>query len=386
MPGESSRGAPLIGILGAEGAVGGAVARALAGTDGTTPGLDARLRLGTRRPEAVPRLGRWFPGRAEAVCADVRDDASLAGFCAGCRVVINCAAPDAQHRSRAAAAVLRAGADYLDPGGGDALRGQLEGLAAGRTAVLGAGVHPGLSALIPRWLAAQGLGFPLVLTSYIGTRDRMTRASATEFLLSLTEGHGEAHAMWRAGARHSHALEPLHETDLPFFPPAVLAYPYLTFEAERLARQLGLDEARCYYVFESSGKILTVLSRLGGRLLADADVDTLVDELIQAADIEMFARKPAQQLVFQLDGEQSGQRASRVAVLRASNTYELTATVLTLVVTEILAGTLPGGASFAAETLDPRVVTRLEGMPGVIGMHVLDRPLRAYAHVDQGVV
>lgn len=376
------RSGPLIGILGASGAVGDPTASAIGRMDAV------RLRLGARGPESLVKLGHRFGGRAEVVAVDICDDASLTRFCAGCRVVVNCAAAGDPQRTAVAASSLAAGADYVDPAGDGVAQARLAALPelAGRTAVLGVGVHPGLSELIPRWLATQGLDPPLILTSYIGTLDRMTRASAREFLLSLTMEHGEAHAMWRAGARRSHALEPLHEADIPFFPPAVLAYPYLSAHAERLARQLPLDEARCYYIFEAGGSILAVLSGMRERLSADTTVDVLTGELMRAVDIEMFGRKPAQQLVFELEGQESGHRASRVAVLRASSTYVLTATMVTTVVTEILAGALPTGAHFAAETLEPRVIAGLGGSPGVIGMHLLNQPLPAYERADQGVV
>jgi hypothetical protein len=382
MQGDSVREGPLIGILGASGAVGGATAAAI-----ERMGLGP-LRLGGRDQDALLRLKQLFGGRAEAVAVDAREDASLARFCAGCRIIVSCAAVDARQRGTIAAAAFAAGADYVDPGGDDRVRARVAGLAAlaGRVAIIGAGVHPGLSELIPRWLAAQRIEPPLILTSYIGTFDRMTPASAHEFVLSLAAGHGGAHAMWRAGARHAHALEPLHEVDLPFFPPAVLAYPYLTADAERLARRLSLDEARCYYVFDAGGNILAILSRLQERLRAEESVAALADDLIRAVGIEMFGRRPVQRLVFQLDGQASGRPASRVAVLQASSTYELTATVVTMAVSSILACGLPAGAHLAAEALDPQAVSGLGGRPGVTGLHLLDQPLTAYGHADQGVV
>jgi hypothetical protein len=389
---------PLIGVLGAGGAVGGflvAEARRL--------GL-GQLRLGLRRPPAARELLDRYGAAGQVMVADAGDPDQLTAFCSGCRVVVNCTGGRGQDRAEVASAALAAGADYLDPGGDDALRARLAAqvLPAGRVALVAAGVQPGLSELLPRWLAAKGLRPPLSLTAYLGTLDRMTRASAEDFLLSLSQGAGQGQALWRAGARQGRAIEPIAELSLPFFPGPLIAYPYLSAEAERMARQLGLAEARCYYVFESGGNILTVLSRLQHQLQqhqlqqhqlqqdqragSEAALGRLADELIRAVEVEMFGREPVQQLVVQLDGRAGGEPASRLAVLRTSSTYQLTAVVTALAAMQLLAGVIPAGAHAAADVLDPSLIDALPGRPGVAGLHLLDRPLPEYARSDQGAV
>jgi Saccharopine dehydrogenase NADP binding domain len=371
---------PLVAVLGAGGAVGGSAARSIADF-----GL-GRIRVGGRRPGALDPVILRLGNRAEEVAVDAASPESLARFCAGSQVVVNCTGSHGEARSAAAEAALAAGAHYVDPGGDQELLSQLAGFGAAgsRCAVLGAGVLPGLSVLIPRWLAA-GREPPFTLTAYMGTRDRMTLASAAEFLLSLNGTDGETQAMWRAGARISHALEPLTGTDLPFFPGEMVAYPYLSGEAERLARQLAADELRWYFVFEGD-RVLTALSRLAERLRRGADLDILARELVQVVDVEMFGRTSAQQLVFQLDGSVSGRPETRVAVLRATSTYELTGTLTALAAAEVMKGSVPAGPGFAGEVLDPGVVGALEGLPGLAGLHVLDQPLPAYAQAVQGTV
>jgi hypothetical protein len=372
---------PLVAVLGAGGAVGGSAARSIADF-----GL-GRIRVGGRRPGVLDPVILRLGNRAEEVAVDAASPESLARFCAGSQVVVNCTGSRESSRCAAAEAALAAGAHYVDPGGDQDLLSQLAGLGAGgsRCAVLGAGVLPGLSVLIPRWLAAAGQEPPFSLTAYMGTRDRMTLASAAEFLLSLNGTDGEAQAMWRAGARISHALEPLTGADLPFFTGEMVAYPYLSGEAERLARQLGADELRWYFVFEGD-RVLTALSRLAERLRRGADLDILARELVQVVDVEMFGRTPAQQLVFQLDGSVSGRPVTRVAVLRATSTYELTGTLTALTAAEVMKGSVPAGPGFAGEVLDPGVVDALEGLPGLAGLHVLDQPLPAYAQAVQGTI
>jgi hypothetical protein len=371
---------PLVAILGAGGAVGGSAARSIADL-----GL-GRIRVGGRRPGVLGPLVLRLGNRAQEVAVDAASPESLARFCAGSQLVVNCTGSRDVSRSAVAEAALAAGAHYVDPGGDQELLSQLAGLGAGGSpcAILGAGVLPGLSVLIPRWLAA-GQEPPFTLTAYMGTRDRMTLASAAEFLLSLNGADGEAQAMWRAGARVSHALEPLTGTELPFFPGEMVAYPYLSGEAERLARQLAADEVRWYFVFEGD-RVLTALSRLAERLRHGADLNVLARELVQVVDVEMFGRTPTQQLVFQLDGSASGRPVTRVAVLRAASTYELTGTLTALTAAEAMKGSLPARPGFAGEMLDPGIVDTLEGLPGLAGLHVLDQPLPAYAQAVQGTI
>jgi NAD(P)-dependent dehydrogenase (short-subunit alcohol dehydrogenase family) len=371
---------PVIGILGATGAVGGALARALAAVD------VGDLRLGARRPERLEPLCAELGDVATAVPVDPASPGDLERFCSGCRVLVNCVGPPPALRRAVAAAARAAGADYVDPGGDDVARRDLAAFFPPGTAVIGAGVLPGLSGLLPRWLAKAGIEPPLRLTAYVASAERMTPAAATEFLLSLDGGYGEAGVAWRAGTRVPHDLEPLAATRLPFFPEPVVGRAYLSTETERLARSLALDEVRWYHVFDADDTILPVLSRLQQELRRGGRLDNLAAELRRAVEIEMFGRVPTQQLVFELSGIVDGRPAQLVAVLRASSTYELTATVTAAAVFEVMHSAVPVGVHFAAEVLDPALVVRLPEADGVVALHVLDRPLADYAELDHGVV
>src|SRR5713101_3338745 len=145
---------PLISILGAYGVVGRSAARLL-----HRWGV-GRLRLGGRHVELARRLAdEDLGGEADAQEVDAYQSEQVRDFCAGCRVVVNCAGPSFRILDRVAVAAFGAGADYVDPGGDAPVYGRLiadEWTRAGRTALLTAGMMPGLSGLLPRWLAGQG--------------------------------------------------------------------------------------------------------------------------------------------------------------------------------------------------------------------------------------
>jgi hypothetical protein len=387
---DMTRQTPRVGIAGAVGAVGAAVARAV---------VDAGLgtvRLGARRPDRLRPLHAALQRHAgpagsadpvEVAELDVDRPGELDRFCAGCHVVVNCVGPLVAPRTAVAAATWRAGAGYVDPGGDEALARALRGQRRPEhsTGLVAVGVTPGLTGLIPRWLAGLGLEPPLTLTGYVCTQEPMTPASAAEFLLGVGTD-GESGAAWRAGVRVLGDLKPIPRTELPFFPGTPTAYPYLSAETEQTARALGLDEVRWYHLFESDGQVLPALGRLAEQAHRGEPLAGLAAQLANASRIEMLGRQPLQQLAIQLAGRSGGAPAHRVAVLRATSTYDLTATVTATAVEALLAGTVPPGVHTAAEILDPALVPGLAARPGVAGWHVLEDALPSYASIEQGAL
>ncbi|MGW0199153.1 saccharopine dehydrogenase NADP-binding domain-containing protein [Nonomuraea sp. NPDC003201] len=329
----------MIGVLGGYGAVGGTAARLLADHPG--------LRVGGRDGAAARRfVEAELGGHGEAWQVDALDAAELARFCAGCQVVVNCAGPSYLLRDRVARAAFAAGADYVDAAGDAAAFAQADAGTQGRTAVLSAGMLPGLTGLVPRHLAA--LASPnagLRLDVYTGGLDRLTPAAAGDFLLAGQEERGAALAAWRDGARVARALTPVHDVQLPYFPGPVTAYPYLSAEAERVAGELGLAEARWYNVITGDG------------VLAAASTAGRAADLTRAAELELAGRTPYYVLLFQL----SGPHGTRTLALRTHDSYALTAAVAAHAAMAVLRGEVAAGLHQADAVLDPaRVLADLE--------------------------
>ncbi|MFE0073450.1 saccharopine dehydrogenase [Nonomuraea sp. NPDC059023] len=300
----------MIGVLGASGAVGRTVAALLD---------DHEVRRGSRSGGT-----------------DAFDPDALAAFCAGCRVVVNCAGPSHRLGDRVARAAFAAGADYVDAAGDDPLHDLLtRSGTAGRTAFVSAGMLPGLSGLLPRLLAEPGTAARLDV--FTGGRDRLTPAAAEDVLLS--GGYGEALAAWRGGVRVSRALSPAEQVELPYFPERVNLHPYLTTEAERVARRLGVGESRWY----------TVTSR--ERVLALAQGSAA--DLERAAALELAGRTPYYVMLFQGSDAQGG---IRTLALRTTDTSALTAAVAAHAARTVLAGGPGPGTHYAADVLDPAAV------------------------------
>lgn len=351
-----------VGIVGAYGAVGTAVATALA--------PDHRLRLGGRDPQ---RLAASAGVSVHQV--DVDDPRQLAEFVGGCDLVVNCAGPSCRIGATVADAALAAGAAYIDVGGDEPLGRTLAG--ADRPVVLAAGLSPGLTGLLARWLAGLLPEPPRRLRAWCGGLERFTPAAAADMVSSLDDGYGESMVSWRGGAVVRHALPALTDTVLPPFPGRVSALPYLSTEIQRVAAHLGLVDVEWYNVF-AGAQTLATLSRLR---TGHADPARDAPLLVAAAELDLAGLRPYQLLVVEL----SGAAHHRTVTLRADDGYRLTAAVTVAATDAVLRGAVPAGVHQADEVLDPaEVVAAVGADPSVGVLHVASEP--ATALVEEGVL
>ncbi|MFI1019274.1 saccharopine dehydrogenase NADP-binding domain-containing protein [Streptomyces olivaceus] len=353
---------PVIGVLGASGAVGRAAVRELRALGRTG------LRLGGRTASALCAVAGEDPGgHDETVWADATTPDGLRAFTEGCDIVLNCVGPTYRLRATVAAAALAAGAHCVDVAGDDPAAEDLlkdgDPAREGRTVVLSAGALPGLSSLLPRWLAGQGLDTATALSAHCGGLETCSPTVARDLMLSLTSGgadgaaYGEALAAVRGGRRVPRALRTAEDTEHPAFPGRVALQPYLSGESERLADVLGLDRLDWYNVHPGPA-VRALLNRLPASLAAGDDPAALADRLILAADLDLAGRTPYYVMDFALSGTASGQPATAGLTLRAASSYRLTAAVGALSVDAVLRGAVPAGVHFACDVLDPRAVVR----------------------------
>ncbi|MFE7659499.1 saccharopine dehydrogenase NADP-binding domain-containing protein [Streptomyces celluloflavus] len=362
--------------MGGSGTVGRAAVRALRGL-----GPDAvRLRLGGRRPRALREMAEAAGPVAEAVPVDCGDPAGLAAFCAGCRVVLNCAGPSYLLLDRVARAALTAGADYVDVAGDDPVHERLatSGLmGTARTAVLSAGILPGLSGLLPRWLARTAVTPPRRLSVWAGGLEPCGTTVATDLVLSLDRGgsqgapYAAAGASWREGRPTAGGLRGARGVELPFFPGPVTIHPALSGEAVRLATGLGLSEVDWFSVF-AGDHLYAALTRLRAHPpTTPARLAAAAAEVVRAADLDLVGRAPYYRMLLALDGV----AASRTAVLAAVGSHRITGAMGALAVAAVLSGEVPTGLHYAADALDPvRTVDALREVCAPLVLEVFDGP------------
>lgn len=379
-----STGSPApVAVLGATGVVGRAAVRML-----TRLGIE-ELRLGARDlTRAEPAA---FPPGAELRRVDAADPDSLAGFCAGTRLVLNCAGPSYLLLDRVARGALAAGSDYVDVSGDGPTHRLLDGspLLEGRTAVLSAGMLPGLANVVPRVLADDLTGARLVV--YAGGIEPFAAASAGDLALSLDSSdadhwYGETLAAWSGGRRRRNVLPVREGVEVAGFPGRVTTMPFLTADAERLARSAGLAELHWHNVFVGSALRLT-LTRLRGRVRGGGDsapgpdaaaLASIVEEIGAAAELDLAGLDPFYLMAFTVH------RPGRTdtAVLRTPSSFGLTAATAAYAVEAVLSGAVAPGLHYADEVLDPRGL--LDGVTGLGALpvfrthrHAHDEPMEA---------
>ncbi|MFK4540625.1 hypothetical protein RKD29_000221 [Streptomyces tendae] len=380
---------PVIGVLGASGAVGRAAVRELRALGHTG------LRLGGRTASALRAVAEEDPaGHDEALWADATAPDGLRAFTEGCDIVLNCAGPTYRLRATVASAALAAGAHCVDVAGDDPAAEDL--LAAGdpardgRTVVLSAGALPGLSSLLPRWLAGQGLDSVAALTAHCGGLEPCSPTVAHDLMLSLTSGgadgaaYGEALAAVRGGRRVPRALRTAEDTEHHAFPGRVALQPYLSGESERLATVLGLDRLDWYNVHPGPA-VRALLNVLPGRLAAGDDPAELADRLFLAADLDLAGRAPYYVMDFELSGTSSGRPATAGLTLRAASSYRLTAAVGALAVDAVLRARVLAGVHFARDVLDPGTVVRHLRGRGAADLRLTGAAADA-DHVEEGAL
>ncbi|MES4892974.1 saccharopine dehydrogenase NADP-binding domain-containing protein [Streptomyces sp. NPDC096012] len=377
----SEHSTPSVAVVGSYGAVGAAAVRTIADR---LP--DAVVRLGGRDRGQAETLLAKSGLRGEAVEVDLYDGRSLAGFCRGARVVLNCAGPSYQVLDRVAWAAAAAGADYVDPGGDEPLLEALTrpGTFTG-TAVITAGMQPGLTGLLPRHLCST-MSHPRRLTAYVGTMDRLTPAGAADYLLSMGGAYGEARGAIRGGIRVERELEPRTGVELAYARNRVDVYPYLSFESARLPEVTGLTEIDWYNVFDGGTHMMNCLSRLQGAMRGESALAEAAEELTRAAALDLFGRDPFQLMLFEVTGtDGAGRPATRSLALRASDTYALTGLASALAVLAVLDGRKGPGVHFGSDVLDAEtVLAALRAEPAVELLELLDRPILADRAMEEG--
>ncbi|MEM7674519.1 MAG: saccharopine dehydrogenase NADP-binding domain-containing protein [Myxococcota bacterium] len=361
-------------ILGATGSVGETCAHRLA-THAAATG--ATVRLGGRNRARLEELAAKLSGRVEIQPTDLTSDADLAAFCAGVRVVANCAGPSYAHLDRVARAAWAAEADFVDIGGELAAVEKLKGLQSTpapqldrRTAIFSAGVMPGLSGLLPRLLCQAGE--LRRLDSYVGGAQIFTTMSAVDGLLTRGDQFGTPSAIASHGEVLTGRLAPLHDVSLPCFPKPVHAWPYLTTEAQELSRAEGIADVRAYNVFVTN-RLPEAMADAWAHLGAEAQIDDVwreAEAVVKAADedkadhgqfyVMLFTARPAK-------GAVPG--PSRLA-LRATDSYAVSGVVMAEAARQVADG-LPPGVRLAARALDPqRMLQTLQTDPHIESIEI----------------
>lgn len=326
----------LIGIVGATGAVGRAVVQNLSSGPW-------HLRLGARRLQKLPSE---LVVRHETVSVDVQSPSSLERFCKGCALVVNAAGPTELVMDRVLRAAVMQGASYVDVAGDETVFDLvLKGSPLPNVPILlSAGIMPGLSALLPRYLI-EHVGADGHLQCWLGGLDRFTKTAAKEYVASLQNGYGTPSAAWRSTIVPQ-ALTRQENISVAAFPRPVTAYPYLSQENVRVATSLKLHAGDWYNAFE--GRQICVAFSQVQALLSSGDPAAAVKVLCHAADMDLAGRRAYQTISLRY---QTKAGDITTLALQTNDGYALSGAFAACVVKLVMSGDGPLGVHFAGEVM-----------------------------------
>jgi hypothetical protein len=341
---------PLIGVLGCGGEVGRVACEILQPS--------CQIRGGQRHPPKPSKGNADF----EWVPVDLYNSGALAEFCRGCAVVLNCAAPSYQIGHRVALEASRAGALYVDTFGADlfeqsiaAQNGHTDGVF-----VISAGVFPGLSGMLPLWMAGQGFESVESLHAFAGGRELCSAGAGADLLLSTIAGFGIPDAYWRDGAVVRDA-EPLPEAQLlPGFRGEVIVRRFLNSETIRIAERLKLREVHWHSV-STDEQVVEAISKCCSRLTQNGGNDALetsVAELVAISSMVLDGRSPWYSMMIELQGALQGKVIRKRAILRSADSYRLSGVVAAVTVQSILQVKPADGLYWAFEIVNPDATIR----------------------------
>lgn len=364
-----------IAVLGATGSIGREVTRWL-GAAGY------RLRLGARQSTALQALAQQV--NADAQVVDLYQQDALDAFSQGCQLLVNCSGPSYLVLDRVARSAARAGAHYIDVSGDGPvwhLLQQTPVSTPGWTAVLSAGMLPGLANVIPDWLGVMPGD---AIAVYSGGRERVRGAAAGDLVLSVNDQYGtvnassywygEAGTFWEKDGQRVRGQPAETRNDVAHFPGEVTLLPFLSSDAERLATHHQLSQLRWYNVF--SGRFLReTLTGLRGWVDSTGRLTQAVEQVEQASELDLLGLSPYYRLVFDL---MPRNKPCRRAVISTDSSAALTAAVTVSTVNALVRGDITPGVHYADDVLMPvqtfNDVARLH--PGTqIRQYLPDEPL-----------
>lgn len=333
----------MIGILGAGGSVGGAVAQYLASAS------PEQLLLCCRNPQGLPKEVAHC-GRTRTL--DVEDAAALGGVARACRVIVDCTAPSSLTAPLVVAACRGAGCDLVEAGwlDEDTLAWPQSG-----ALVFGAGCAPGLAGVLPVYAAAGRAQCERVQSIY-QIRDVFTPRAARDFIAgALAGGAKPVQAFLDAGSLFCRlcAFRPVTIGPLPL---PVALMPYEDAETAHVRARLAPAVFEAYRAQEDSF-LAAAMGRC--RWLWNKDPKTCVRELCRASAQDVEDKGRAVRFLVRMECHSGPCAHVTTRLFEGSTQAGVTAGVLASAALLCLEGVKPGVWPLAASEHPRRLVKQV---------------------------
>ncbi|EEJ5313237.1 hypothetical protein GQ117_001257 [Salmonella enterica] len=321
----------MIGILGGNGAVGQQVVRLLHKWN------IGEMRIGVRSKDVHTRELKEPSVYYKFV--DIEDAQSLSSFVDGCEMLINCAGPSKYTSVPALKAALHGKIHYIDAGGEQCISMLADCTSKQYSLIFSAGALPGISGLLPRWLAQRFIR-PVSLKFYCGILDRFTLSGAEDFLDGIYCREGNASSLSKFRGKP--------EIVLPFFPRPVTLAAYHDGETSGVQNSLGLENAE-FYIARDGKYVNRALLQMSSSSRIES-----VRTLCEAANLDLSGLTPYILYLLQMDGiRHDNQLKSYTLMLKGAGVSAMTGSMVASVTMSLLRRDIENRIGLAAEVCNP---------------------------------
>ncbi|VVS94557.1 saccharopine dehydrogenase family protein [Desulfoluna spongiiphila] len=335
----------VVGVVGGYGRIGTETAGALAGTPG------CRLLIGGRNEDRGRALADSLGNCASARAVDVREPGSLAAFCEGCDLVVNCAGPSRLMGDKVALAALDSGTHYVDVGGYDSMYSLLESRAEEIAekklhAIVSSGMFPGLTEVFPQYVAATYFDEVDTLAFYYAGRGDFSYSGAYDLICGLEEGAGNPLTYYDHGLIKKENGPPQKVT-LPAPVGEAMAHLSMNNKARAMAEASKIGTARFYSAFlgESLGRFLFQFSQSAG-VRSEEERVAAAKALVDASHQDVHSLAPCHMMHLAMGGRWAGKKREVTSTLCFDDAHRMSGVVAAGAVRAILGGTARRNGGF----------------------------------------
>lgn len=243
----------IICILGGTGTVGTAAYKALRNQS-------YHFRIGVRNKTKAEKEHLYAADNVRLFEIDLDNPNNLKDFCSGTDLVIGSIGPSTRYSEKMLQTSMEAGIPYVDPGGMH-LRKKYLDTELDTTAIVGAGLFPGLSG----WLLHSGLqegGEEQLLEIVIGGEYNFTKGSAIDY---AEETKSSAVGVPMACVRNGHIVpaERMVPADIPSAISGLMFLPYVTEEIQEILYTQKILNIDAYTA--APARMFTTMTKLRGK-------------------------------------------------------------------------------------------------------------------------
>ena len=326
----------MIGILGAYGAVGIWATRLIKSKSAQ------KIRIGGRNIEKVPSELRSEWSDAEWVKVDVSDKESIKQFMDGCEIILDCA--------KLSEAQTTQMDEIADAKNTPVLHLGIAGFQRKESKIpifYGTGAIPGLSGLIPQYLA-KNFDHVNSLDFYYGGLGAFSYTAANDFIESLHNDEIRTMVYWKNGEiiPYIPSSNDVVE-DLKSVISINKQFPFFDGEAEAITRKINPDEAR-FHMCVSGERTVEIMN--SARFQYKQNPDETIKKLCTASKLDVFGIKENTFYLCIMEGVKNGNPLKLKMTVSGLGPSPMTGVTAGATVIALEKENVPGGIKLLGES------------------------------------